>query len=275
MIKTNKKIIDEYKEIAKEVRKEILNMIYRTKSPHIGSSFSIVEILVALYFKCLTISPDRTQDKSRDRFILSKGHGCPALYATLAHRGFFNKNLLRGFAVDGGTLEQHQTRDVLRGIEVSTGSLGHGLSIGVGMAIAGKHEKYDYRVFALLSDGETNEGSVWEAAMFASHHKLDNLIAIIDYNKFQASGRTCEVVDLEPFAKKWRSFGWEVQEIDGHNFEQIISASEIIPFRQKKPSAIIAHTIKGKGISFMEDKLLWHYRCPDQEEYERALQELS
>ena len=267
--------INNYKNIAREIRRELLNMVYRTKSGHIGSSLSTVEILVALYFKCLRISPKEPEDKNRDRFILSKGHGCPALYATLAHRGFFGSDVLNGFAVDGGTLEQHPTRNIAQGIEVSTGSLGHGLSIGVGMAIAAKYDKSNYRIVVLLSDGEMDEGSVWEAAMLASHHKLDNLVAIVDYNKIQALGRTNEVVNLEPVAEKWHSFGWEAEEIDGHDFEQIINALERAPFRQLKPSVIIAHTVKGKGISFMEDKLLWHYRCPDEKEYAKALKELS
>lgn len=267
--------ISEYKKIAREIRRDILSMIRRAKAPHIGSSFSIVEILVALYFRCLSVSPDRAQDENRDIFILSKGHGCPALYSTLAHRGLFSPNVLNEFGVDGGTLELHPTRDVKRGIEVSTGSLGHGLSIAGGMAVAAKYDRSNRRVFTLLSDGETNEGSVWEAAMFASHHKLDNLIAIVDYNKIQALGRTREVVSLEPLADKWCAFGWEMEEIDGHSFEQIISTLESVPFQQGKPSVIIAHTIKGKGVSFMENELLWHYRCPDDAEYMRALQELS
>ncbi|MFC2040949.1 transketolase [Chloroflexota bacterium] len=267
--------INEFRNNAREIRRELLNMVYRTKSAHIGSSLSIVEILVALYFKCLRISPNEPEDKNRDRFILSKGHGCPALYTTLARRGFFSSDVLRGFAVDGGTLEQHPTRNIGCGIEVSTGSLGHGLSIGAGMAIAAKYDRANYRIFVLLSDGELDEGSVWEAAMFASHHRLDNLIAIVDYNKIQALGRTNEVVNLEPLASKWHSFGWEAKEIDGHNFEQIINAFEMIPLKPPKPSVIIAHTVKGKGISFMEDRLLWHYRYPDDEEYAKALKELS
>ncbi len=271
----NEKEDNKYKNIAREVRIDVLNMLYNAKSPHIGSSFSIVEILVALYFKGLSISPDRTEDENRDIFILSKGHGCPALYATLARRGFFKPCALSEFGIDGGTLESHPTQDIKAGIEVSTGSLGHGLSIGAGMALAAKYDRYDRRVFTLFGDGELNEGSIWEAALFAPQHKLDNLIAIVDCNKIQALGNTQEVIDLKPLAEKWSSFGWSVEEIDGHNFEQIIGAIENIPLRRQKPSVIIAHTIKGKGVSFMENKLLWHYRCPDEAEYKRALQELS
>lgn len=267
--------IEKYIKISKEIRKEILDMIYRAKAPHIGSSFSIVEILVALYFKYLRVSPENPRDKNRDRFILSKGHGCPALYAVLAHRGFFNSDILKGFACNGGILEEHPTFDLTKGIEVSTGSLGHGLSIGVGMAIAAKHDNNPYRVFVLLSDGETEAGFVWESAMFAGHHKLDNLIAIVDYNKIQALGRIAEVVNLEPFSEKWRSFGWEVKEVDGHDFTQLFTAFENIPFKQGRPSVVIAHTVKGKGVSFMEDKLLWHYRSPDEDEYLKAIKELE
>jgi transketolase len=160
-------------------------------------------------------------------------------------------------------------------MEVSTGSLGHGLSIGTGIALAAKHDKEIYRTYVLLSDGECDEGSTWEAAMFASHHKLDNLLAIIDYNKFQAFGRTKEVLELEPFADKWESFGWAVRRVDGHDIKKIISSLEKIPFKKKKPSVVIADTIKGKGVSFMEDKLLWHYRSPSKEDLEKALGELE
>jgi len=278
-MKKEKKIkhldIEGIKEIAKKVRRETLDLIYKAKTPHIGSSFSIIEILVALYFKYLRVSPDNSRNKDRDRFILSKGHGCPALYAVLARKGFLNSDIIEGFACNDGTLEEHPTFDLTKGIEFSTGSLGHGLSIGAGMAKAAKHDNNPYRIFVLLSDGETEAGFVWEATMFAAHHKLDNLIAIIDYNKIQALGRVKEIIDLEPFGEKWRSFGWGVREIDGHDFAQLFSAFEEIPFEQNKPSTIIAHTVKGKGVSFMEDKLLWHYRCPDEEEYLKAIKELE
>jgi len=271
----NRKEVDRYKKIAQQIRKDTLNIIYGAKAPHIGSSFSVIELLVALYFVELVVSPDKTDDEARDVFIMSKGHGCPALYAILAHRGFIGQDTLQRFGIDGGTLGWHPNRDIKLGIEVSTGSLGHGLSIGAGMALAAKYDGTSRRVFVMLGDGETNEGSVWEAAMFAAQHKLDNLIAIIDHNKIQALGRTEEVIGLAPFADKWRSFGWGTAEIDGHDFKQVISNLERIPFIQGKPSVIIAHTVKGKGVSFMENDLLWHYRCPDEAEYARALQELS
>ncbi len=265
--------MENYPLLSKKIRKSILDLIYKTKSPHIGPSFSIVEILVALYFKVLNVSPDNASNHNRDRFILSKGHACPALYAVLAERGFISKDDLDGFATNDGILEQHPNIDLDKGIEVSTGSLGHGLSIGTGMALAGKVDKKQYRVYVLLSDGELNEGSVWEAIMFAGHHKLSNLIAFVDYNKIQALGCTRDIIDLEPLGEKWRSFGWNVQEIDGHNFEQIFTALNSLS--PEKPNVILLHTVKGNGVLFMENNLLWHYRAPDDKEYKLALKELS
>ena len=262
-------------DLSKKIRKNILYIIHKTKSPHIGSSLSCVEILVSLFFKVLKVSPAKPADPDRDRFILSKGHACPALYSVLAEKGFLCDKDLEGFAVNCGVLEQHPNRDVDKGIEVSTGSLGHGLSIGLGMALAAKNDKKNHKIYVLMSDGELNEGSVWEAAMFASQHNLDNLIAIIDYNKIQALGHTKNIINMEPLSQKWNSFGWATEEIDGHEYNQILNKLNNIPFSKGKPSIIIAHTIKGKGISFMENKLLWHYRAPDDEEYEKALKELS
>lgn len=262
----------QYEVISMKIRKTILDIIFKTKSPHIGPSLSVVEILVALYSEHLNISPDDLLNPDRDRFILSKGHACATLYAVLAERGFITKDDLDGFAINGGILEQHPNMDLSRGIEVSTGSLGHGLSIGSGMALSGKVDNKQYKVYVLLSDGELNEGSVWEAVMFAGHHKLNNLIAIVDYNKIQALGCTRDIIDLEPIGEKWKSFGWNAQEVDGHNFEQIFRALNFLSTEQ--PNVIILHTIKGKGVSFMEDSLLWHYRAPDEREYTLALEEL-
>lgn len=258
-----------------KLRRRVLDLVYRTGSPHIGSSFSCVEILVSLYFKIMNVSPIDPIDVNRDRFILSKGHACPALYAVLAEVGFLSEKELEGFAINGGILEQHPVMDLKRGIEVSTGSLGHGLSIGVGMALAGKKDGRSSRVFVLMSDGELNEGSVWEAAMFGAHHKLDNLIAVVDYNKMQALGFTNDIVGLEPLTQKWSAFGWEVKEVDGHDMDDITQTLNKVPFANDKPSIVIAHTVKGKGVSFMENDLLWHYRTPDREEYGRAFKELS
>lgn len=182
---------------------------------------------------------------------------------------------LDGFAVDNGLLEQHPKKDIGRGVELSTGSLGHGLSIGAGMALAANRDQKRHKVCVLMSDGELDEGSVWEAAMFAAHHGLDNLVAIVDRNRIQALGYTEEIVSLEPLLGKWSSFGWEAHEVDGHNCAEISTALESIPLSQNKPSVIVANTVKGKGVSFMEDELLWHYRCPDPEEYKMALGELS
>lgn len=265
----------DYKAIAKEIRKRIIKLHAKSGSSHIGSSLSIVDILTILYFKILSLNPKNPEDKNRDRFILSKGHACSALYATLALRGFFPKKILESYAINGGKLLGHVTRGLVPGVEASTGSLGHGLSIGAGMAIAGKYDRNNYRVFVLLSDGECDEGSVWESAMFASHHKLDNLIAIIDYNKLQAFGWVKEVNNLEPFAEKWKSFGWAVREIDGHNFTQIKKILDKVPLSKYKPSCIIAHTIKGKGISFMENQLAWHYKSPNKKQLEDAFKELD
>jgi len=266
--------IEKYKKISKEVRREILEMVYRTKSPHIGSSLSLVEILVALYFRFLRISPKNPRDKFRDRLILSKGHACHALYATLFKRGFLDRKVLNGFAIDGGTLAQHPNSKPEWGIEISTGSLGHGLSIGAGMALAQKHDKLNSRTFVIMGDGELEEGSIWEAAMFAAHHKLDNLVGIVDNNQLQFFGRTKEIVSLEPLSLKWQAFGWEVREVDGHDFKGLIATFKKIPFKKGKPSLVLAHTTKGKGISFMEDNYIWHSKYPDEEEYRKALKEL-
>jgi len=265
----------DYSQIAKEIRKKVLKMVFDSRTSHLGSSLSAVDILTVLYFKILKIDPKNPLDENRDRFILSKGHAAAALYAALAERGFFPKEILDGYCRDGGKLPGHSTRGCVPGVEVSTGSLGHGLPMGAGMAIAAKNDGKNYRIFILMSDGECEEGSVWEAALFASHHQLDNLIGIIDYNKLQAFGRTNEILNLEPLKKKWESFGWSVKEIDGHDFSQIEENLSQIPFEKGKPSLLICHTIKGKGVSFIEDKLEWHYKNLTKEEYDMALKELK
>ena len=263
------------KDVAKRIRLQILKMLFKSRAAHIGGNFSSIEILTVLYFKIMRINPQKSFWESRDRFILSKGHIAAGLYAVLAERGFFNKKILANYCVNGGNLPGHASRNCVPGVEVSTGSLGHGLSMANGIALAGKRDKKNYRVFVLLSDGECDEGSNWEAILFAGHHKLDNLVAIVDYNKLQAFGKTNEVLNLEPFAAKWRNFGWETKEINGHNFKEIISALKNIPFKKRKPSVLIAHTIKAKGLSFMEDKLESHYRPPTEEEYKIAIKEIS
>jgi transketolase len=261
--------------LAKQIRLKTLSMIHRAKSSHLGSAFSMAELLAVLYTKALKIDPARPDWPERDRFILSKGHACAPLYVALAERGFFPAEWLENFYQDGSHLAGHATHVGVPGVEVSTGSLGHGLPIACGMALAGKRDGKAYRVFTLLSDGECDEGSVWEAVMFAPHHHLDNLIAIVDYNKIQSLGKVKEVLDLEPFAAKWNAFGWAVQEIDGHDLEQIEKVLVAVPLESGKPTCIIAHTVKGKGVSFMEDTVLWHYRAPDRDEMARAVVELE
>lgn len=251
---------EELRKIARNIRKKIIKMSLIGGASHIGTALSCVEILVTLYFHIMNVDPRRPSYSERDRFIMSKGHGCAALYATLAEKEFFSNDMLEKYYIDGGMLPGHVTKDSVPGIEVSSGSLGHGLSIGIGMALAAKIDKKKYRVFVLIGDGECNEGAIWEGAIFAAMHKLDNLIVIVDYNKLQAFGYTNEVLNLEPFGKKWEAFGWCVEEVDGHNIEQLIEVLTKIPKEKNKPLVIIAHTIKGKGVSFMENRLEWHYK---------------
>jgi transketolase len=261
--------------LAARIRLKALHMICRAKSSHIGSVFSIADLLAVLYTGILRVDARNPKWPERDRFILSKGHACAGLYVALAETGFFPTAWLEEFYQDGGRLAGHATHTGVPGVEISTGSLGHGLAVACGMALAAKRDKSIHRVFALLSDGECDEGSIWEAALFAPHHHLDNLIVIVDYNKIQSLGCVKEVLDLEPFSDKWKSFGWSTREIDGHNIEQIRETLRQIPFHEGKPTCVIAHTTKGKGVVFMEDKLLWHYRTPDAEEMSRALAELE
>lgn len=235
----------------------------------------MADLLAVLYNGILRVDSRQPDWPERDRFILSKGHACAALYAALAERGFFPHAWLDDFYQDGARLAGHATHVNVPGVEISTGSLGHGLPIGCGMALAAKRDRAAYRVFVMLSDGECDEGSNWEAALFAPHHRLDNLTVIIDYNKIQSLGTVTEVLNLEPFADKWRAFGWEVREIDGHNLQDIETAFSDLPAKPGKPTCVLAHTTKGRGVSFMEDKLLWHYRSPNQEEMSAAISELG
>jgi transketolase len=254
--------MDKYKKIATEIRKRILRMHAKSRNSHIGSAFSIVEILIMLYFKILKINPMRPKDPNRDRFILSKGHAVSAWYVTLAKRGFFDEEVLDKYCIDGGILSGHPDRFSMPGIEASTGSLGHGLPIGVGLAFVGKKDRKNYRVFVLMSDGECEEGSVWEAAISASRLKLDNLIGIIDANKLQAYEKTDNIQPISLLKGKFENFGWSVKETDGHNFKNLEQVFTNIPIKKGKPTMIIAHTIKGKGVPAMENKLEWHYRSP-------------
>lgn len=275
MQKTDLAPYTDTRELAWRIRHHTLLMTHHARSSHIGTTYSMAELLAVLYDKILRVTPENPLCLDRDRFILSKGHGCAGLYAVLAECGFFPLDWLHTFYQNGSRLAGHITHKGIPGVEVSTGSLGHGLSIATGMALAAKRSSKSYRVFCMLSDGECDEGSTWEPILFAPQHKLDNLVAIVDYNKIQSLGTVKEVLDLEPFAAKWRAFGWSVREIDGHNLDQIESALSQVPYEQGRPSCVIAHTVKGKGVSFMEDKLLWHYRTPQGDEFEAALAELE
>ena len=259
-------------DISKNIRKSIVTMNSKSNASHSGTALSIVDILVVLYFKFLKIDPANPNDPVRDKFLLSKGHGSSALYATLAEFAFFKKNLLEKFHINGGVLPGHLDKEAVPGIEISSGSLGHGLSIGVGMAISNQIDKINSKVIVLSGDGELNEGSMWEAIMFAGHYRLSNLTLIIDYNKFQGYGKTNEVINLEPLSSKFISFNWEVFNINGHNFDDIEIA---LSKSTSKPKAIIANTIKGKGVSYMENQFIWHYKSPNNEQLALALRELS
>jgi transketolase len=243
-------------------------------SSHIGSVFSMADILAVLYGGILRVDPSNPQWKDRDRFILSKGHAGAGVYAVLAERGFFPIEKLASHYRDGSDLSGHISHKGVPGVELSTGSLGHGLPVGTGMAYACKLDEKSHRVFVLLSDGECDEGSNWEAILFASHHRLDDLIVIVDYNKVQSLKPVAETIGLEPFADKWRSFGWSVTEVDGHDHDQLHNVFTSLPIERGKPTCVIAHTIKGKGVSFMEHSVLWHYRTAKGAEFAAAEKEL-
>jgi len=255
---------------ATEIRKALLTMIYHAKAGHIGGALSSTDLITALYFSVLNIDPANPAWEDRDYFILSKGHSVEPYLVALARRGFFPVEELSTFYRFGSRLIGHPNNQV-PGIEMNTGALGHGLSIAVGMAIGLKKSKRMNRVFALMGDGELAEGSIWEAAMAASHYQLDNLVAIIDRNHLQISGSTEDVMTLEPLADRWKSFGWQVQEIDGNDMQQIVQTLESAPFVQQKPSLVIAHTVKGKGVVAMENIAHWHHGVPDKALYESAM----
>lgn len=256
------------------LRYQLAKMSHTGKAPHLGSSLSCLDIIYALYKYFLNIDPKNPNAPKRDRFILSKGHAISALYVVLANMKFFDEELLATYNQNGSSLPEHPSPNCIAGVECATGSLGHGLSIGSGLALSSKIKQENFKVVVLLSDGELNEGSVWEAGMFAPKHKLGNLVAIVDFNKWQATGRSKEVMQLDPLKAKWQSFGWDVHEIDGHNLEEINETLDGIPLKEK-PSILIANTIKGKGISFMEDDNNWHYRIPSIEDIEKIREELK
>ena len=261
--------------IARRLRVRLVEMSHDAGTPHLASSLSCADIVTAAYWGVLCIDPEQPLDPARDRFILSKGHAATTLYAALAFRGFFPEAWLRDeYNVDGGRLAEHPGPGCAPGVEVATGSLGHGLSIGLGMALAARIRGMAYRVFVVLSDGECNEGSVWEAAMFAPAQKLDNVCVIVDYNKWQATGRSNETLALAPLCEKWRAFGWDAREVDGHDLPTLVGLMRQVPNGSGRPVALIAHTVKGKGVSFMEDDNNWHYRIPTDDELSKARQEL-
>ncbi len=262
--------------IAKEMRKNIFKMAYKAGGGHIAPAFSIVEILTAIYMgDILQHNPQRPHDPQRDRFILSKGHASAALYAVLAQAGYFDEALLDTFCQAGSILGGHPNMYEIPGVEASTGALGHGLGFATGIAMAGKLDKQDYQVFVLIGDGECQEGSIWEAALFAASQKLDNLSVILDYNKLQAMDKLDNIVKMEPFMDKWRAFGWLVEAVDGHNLPALIATLAKKPNVNNSPRIIIANTIKGKGVSFMEGVPIWHFRLPDEIELKIALNELE
>jgi transketolase len=266
----------ELRKTASVLRAKIIENSHKASMPHLGSCLSCTDILTALYFSVLNIDPKKPRDPERDRFILSKGHGAPALFQVLAMRGFFPESLMSDYGQDGSLFGEHPpTPDHLPGIEAATGSLGHGLPMGVGMALSARILKRHHRVFAVLSDGECNEGSVWEAAMFAAGQRLGRLAIIVDFNKWQATGRSEEIMALAPLAEKWRAFGWNAVEVDGHDIDALVKLLVAEPEENGKPLAIIAHTIKGKGVSFMEDDNNWHYRIPTADEVVAAKRELG
>ncbi len=263
------------KEKAKEIRKSIVSMITEAKSGHPGGSLSATDILTALYFSEMNVDPANPKMEERDRFVLSKGHAAPAIYATLAEKGYFSKDELMTLRKFGSRLQGHPDMKKLPGIEISTGSLGQGLSVANGMALNAKIFNENYRTYVVLGDGEIQEGQIWEAAMTAAHYKLDNLCAFLDSNNLQIDGNVSEIMGVEPLDKKWEAFGWNVIKIDGHDFEQILSALDKAREYKGKPTMIIAKTIKGKGVSFMENVCGFHGVAPTLEELERALAELA
>jgi transketolase len=262
-------------EITRNIRKDIVTMIHGSKSGHPGGSLSAVEILTALYFDEMNIDPENPKKEDRDRFVLSKGHAAPVLYATLAEKGYFNKNELLSLRKVGAMLQGHPDMKGTPGVEISTGSLGQGFSVACGMAMASKLDNAPWRVYALLGDGEVQEGLIWEAAMSAAHYKLDNMVAFLDYNGLQIDGEVEKVMNIGPIVDKFKSFGWNVIEIDGHDFDQIFAALDMAKETVGKPTMIVAKTVKGKGVSFMENNAGWHGNAPSDNDLEIALAELG
>jgi transketolase len=265
----------ELKRRAALLRGKVVEMSHKAQAAHLASALSCCDVVAAAYWHALDIDPSRPADHDRDRFILSKGHAATALYAALAFKGYFPESELDTYCEDGGRLAEHPPANLLPGVEAATGSLGHGLPLGCGMALSGRIAGQTFRVFALLSDGENNEGSVWEAAMFAAAQKLERVCVIVDYNKWQATARSNETLMLAPLRDKWAAFGWDAHEVDGHDVAGLARLMQNIPNGSGRPVALIAHTVKGKGVSFMEDDNNWHYRAPKAEEVVMAHKELG
>lgn len=262
----------EYKSIL--YRKMIIDMIYNSKSGHTGGSLSCVDILNVLYNHTMNISPENFASNNRDHYVHSKGHSVEALYVVLADRGFFKQELIYDFEKFNSIMIGHPTRYV-NGIEQNTGALGHGLSLAVGMAMAEKLDGRNNRIFTIMGDGELSEGSIWEAAASAAHYKLDNLVAIVDRNRLQITGNTVDVMNMEPLKDKFSSFGFSVREVAGNNVKELVNIFDELPFEAGKPNLILANTVKGKGISYMENNIIWHHKVPSDSEYEQALKELD
>ncbi|PKN47294.1 MAG: transketolase [Deltaproteobacteria bacterium HGW-Deltaproteobacteria-17] len=263
------------RDMALAIRRHAVQMTHLGKSSHVGSVLSLADILAVLYGRVMAVDPADPRWADRDRFILSKGHAGAGVYAALAERGFLPREQLRTHYQNGSKLSGHVSHKGVPGVEFSTGSLGHGLSVGTGMALAAKRAERGNRVYVLLSDGECDEGSNWEAIMFAAHHKLDNLVVAVDYNKIQSLDLVSNTLALEPFADKWRAFGWHVVEVDGHDHDALFAALDVPAGGRGQPSVVICHTTKGKGVSFMENQVLWHYRTPQGDEYHDARAELG
>ncbi|MGY8770717.1 MAG: transketolase [Pirellulales bacterium] len=262
-------------QLAKTIRIHAVKMVHRAYSSHIGCCLSIADILAVLYGEVLNVDPSNPEWEERDRFILSKGHAAAIYYAVLAECGFFPNSLLEDYYQDGSPLAGHATSYNVPGIECSTGSLGHGLPIGCGMALAAKSDQSPSRTFVVLGDGECNEGSIWEAASFAAHQKLEQLCVIVDCNKIQSLGSTEEVLNMDSLAGKWKAFGWNVIEINGHDHQELSKVLSLQPSPDARPTCVIAHTVKGKGVNYMENQLAWHYKSPNDDQLQDALTQLG
>ncbi len=260
---------------ARELRRQVLRMIYAAKASHIASSYSVLDILLYLYDSVLRVNSKQPHDPERDRLVLSKGWAAAALYSVLADKGFFSMQELDSYCTDGSRFIGITTLSGVPGIEATTGSMGHGLPVGTGMALAGKQRNASFKVFVVVSDGELDEGSTWEAIFFSGHRKLDNLVVVVDYNGWQSFGRVKDILDPEPLSDKFKAFNWAVIETQGNDFTSLEKAFSKIPLVQDKPTVIIAHTVKGKGVSFIENRNEWHYKHPDEQEFKQALEELS